>query len=80
MLSPEGKANILVRMFGREIGTYENDLVISIAKSCAIICVDEIISSRPSQPISERHQETLSDQIEDCIDYWSKVKEYLTKM
>lgn len=45
-----------------------------LAKKCAILCVDEIINSKPIEPNHE-HSESLSGKVESSIQYWEQVKE-----
>ena len=47
-----------------------------IAKQSAIITVDEIINSRPLEPIIRRNPyfEQISDRVEEAIEHWQQVK------
>ncbi len=84
-MKPEEKAKELIGKFGMELSP-DWDLQLSpdihMAKECAIICVDEIISSEP------RKYEYLGDDIDPLIytkielsnkKYWQEVKQYLNE-
>ena len=43
-------------------------------KQCALIAVDEIIKSNPTNPLKGSYIELYSDMIDDAISYWQAVK------
>lgn len=45
------------------------------AKQCAILCVDEIINSSPTNPLKGGYIELYSDMIDEAIVFWQTVKQ-----
>ncbi len=50
------------------------------AKSCAIICVDEIIKSQPYSPNDKGLWEHIDRGFEQAKEYWEQVKEEINKL
>jgi len=44
-------------------------------KQCALIAVDEIINSSPTNPLKGGYIELYSDMVDEAIEYWQKVKQ-----
>jgi hypothetical protein len=68
-MKPREKAKELVRkyynLFSVEL---ENTICIYETKQCALIAVDEIISSNP-------HSNPLNTDVESTMEYWQQVKQ-----
>jgi len=64
-MTPIEKSKELIAIYAGNIGTYQNDLVRSLAITCATIAVDEVIEA-----IDWHEFETPNEQIE----YWQQVK------
>lgn len=78
MTAKEIKARDLVIKF-----QFQNPpLMFEVAKKCALIAVEEIIKSRPLDPILRENPyfETVSDRVDETIEYWEEVKEELEKL
>lgn len=50
------------------------------ARQCATICVDEIIASRPTHTLTGVYFETLSDRIDEAMQYWESVRDEIAKL
>lgn len=86
--SPELKAKELVDKFmvhskvGIDCNSYKEAATAKTehAKQCALLCVDEIIKSDPSDPHDGQYYELNSDRIEQVIEYWNKVREAIINL
>ena len=85
MTSPESKAKELIDKFTtptkswRDEGGWITDT--ESAKECAIICVKEILASRPMEPNTiGRSDNYVGDATDEAADYWNKVLETLNNM
>ena len=61
MTAEQKKAKELIEKFG--------------TKEHAILCVDEIINSSPTNPLKGGYIELYSDMIDEAIEYWQTVKQ-----
>jgi hypothetical protein len=66
-MTPKEKARELVKKFYDELPQWVN---CEEAKQCALICVDEIINSRPQRP----------NKYSSTIEYYQEVEQELLKM
>lgn len=55
-------------------------VAMEISKGCSIVCVEEIIKSRPFSPHPEGYYEITSDRIDAAIEFWESVKRALEEM
>jgi hypothetical protein len=49
-------------------------------KMCAEWVIDKIIDSNPTNPLKSAYRESVSDIIDDCIEYWQEVKNEIQKL
>ena len=82
--TPKEKAEELVRKFLEVPDSQFSDdgnLMFEVeAKQCAIIAVDEIIKSNPTNPLKSGYIEIYSDMIDQSIEYWQQVKIEIEKL
>jgi hypothetical protein len=84
MISPKEKALELIIKF--QSGYIENGFSYQFqndendAKHCALICVDEIIKSNPTNPLTGGYIELYSDMIDEAIEFWQEVKSEIEKL
>jgi hypothetical protein len=79
--SPKEKAEELIRKYytfginkeGQTLSWYES-------KQCAIIAVDEIINSSPTNPLKGGYIGLYSDMVDEAIEYYKEVKQELEKL
>ena len=45
-----------------------------LSKQCALIAVDEIINTSPTNPLKSGYIELYSDMVDEAIIYWQEVK------
>lgn len=50
------------------------------AKQCALIAVDEIIKSNPTNPLTGGYIELYSDMVDEAIVFWQQVKSEIEKL
>lgn len=79
-MTPKEKAKELIMRFVPFVEV--NKIPLFKAKKCALIAVEEIIKSRPLDPILRENPyfETVSDRVDETIEYWEEVKEELEKL
>ena len=78
-MTPKEKANELVVKFIKHSRAEKDIKPIQSAKQCALIAVDEIISSSPSLPILGDGG-TYGEDIELSNKYWQEVKQEIEKL
>ncbi len=81
-MTPEEKAKELVEKFLKAIdyNGYRDFTDLQASKQCAIICVDETLSSTPYSPYDGSYYELPQDRIDAAIEYWIQVKVEITKL
>ena len=67
-MTPKEKAQELFDKYFEATNNYYQ------AKQCALIAVDEIINSSPTNPLKGGYIELYSDMVDEAIEYWQKVK------
>jgi hypothetical protein len=50
------------------------------AKQCALIAVDELIKSNPTNPLTGGYIELYSDMVDESIAFWQSVKTEIEKL
>lgn len=53
---------------------WDKDWTKKYAKQCALIAVDEIINSSPTNPLKGGYIELYSDMVDEAIEYYKEVK------
>jgi hypothetical protein len=86
-MTPKGKAIELVNKFNQYtvvcVTHYSNGKMEDNkkdAKQCALITVNEIIKSEPTQPLISGYFELYSDMLDESIKYWQEVKQEIEKL
>lgn len=88
-MNPQEKAKELVDKFKSIQVSYsdsfsgtmeESEMDYIVAKKCALIAVDEIINSEPSEPYDGGYYELISDRQDEVSKYWQNVKEAITNL
>lgn len=77
---PEAKAKELTEKFHKKCSLTlagAHTIFGTMAKGLAIICVEEIINSRPLDPHPDGYYEIVGDRVDAAIEYWNKVLEHL---
>lgn len=59
---------------------YDEKVVLTFAKSCALIAVDEIINSNPLSPYNGGYYELASDRMDEVKEYWEIVKKEIEQL
>ncbi len=82
MIDAKTQARELVMKFNAPLSLNidYNRAALASSIDCAIICVNEIISSAPSLPHDGGYYEIFSDRLYDVDEYWNKVKEEIQKL
>lgn len=75
-MTAKEKAKELVRKFIKHSRAEDNLKPINSAKECALICVDEIIKSKPTKHIPFQ----TGYQVQIDVDYWNEVKLEIEKL
>jgi hypothetical protein len=79
-MTPKKKAGYLVdRYFNGKKLLFESLSFIQ-AKECALIAVDEIINSDPTEPYPGGYYEIEQDKIDCVIRYWQEVKQEIDEL
>lgn len=68
-MTPREKAKELLEKFSKP-----TVLSNKRAKQCALIAVDEIINSSPTNPLTCGYIELYSDMVDEAIGFWQQVK------
>jgi hypothetical protein len=53
---------------------------IDLSKQCALIGVDELIKSNPTNPLTGGYIELYSDMVDEAIAFWQQVKTEIEKL
>lgn len=80
-MTPKEKAAELYRKFDEQLPC-EGLTTGQTPVTLSLILVEEIIKSRPLDPILRENPyfETVSDRVDETIEYWEEVKEELEKL
>jgi hypothetical protein len=86
-MTAKDKARELINKYFKESDLLYEDLTWTQAKECALIAVDEILSSRPLEPNDIDWNEQLwaykywyEAQKEEAAKYWQEVKQEIEKL
>ena len=77
-MTPKEKAKELVSKMKEQFFMEHDNVKILKAKQCALICVDEIIKSSPTEPTDDRYN--ADDSIFFAKEYWQEAKQELEKL
>lgn len=54
--------------------TYDDNAILWQSKKCAIISIDSIIDTSPTNPLTGGYIELYSDMVDEAIIFWKQVK------
>lgn len=60
--------------------TFDNDAILWQSKKCALICIDNIIDSSPTKPLTGGYIELYSDMVYEAIFFWERVKSFVENL
>ncbi len=78
-MNSKDKAAELVLKFQSYADTYHYGNL-SNAKQCALILVDEILKSEPTEPSHTVYWDVISDLLDPAKEYWESVKQEIEKL